>query len=192
LNFYILALAEKNKIKSCLKNKHEMMLNITTEESSDCDKLDYLKEMLNEEIMFTESYKSEAASNFLFKNKPMYRRCMYKKNANLQNTIGKAVCEMLLNVLNIFGPGDIFEWVKWLDNPETKNSTVLLWLGAMIIAFYMGDLSIVAHMMVVYLLATSSLKLGLGVGFGLSLIDGVALIILCRQDWVRGIGLLRH
>jgi len=192
LNFYILPLAEKTKIKSCLKNKYEMMLDAEVKVSADCEKFEYLEELLREEIMFTESYKSEAASKFLFSNKPMYRRCMLKKNANLQNTIGRALCELLLNILNVFGPGDIFEWIRWLDNSETKNSAVLLWLCVMIIAFYMGDLTIVTHMMAVYLFVTSSFKLGLGVGFGLSLVDGIALILLCRQDWVRGMGLLRH
>jgi len=192
LNFHILALSEKELIKSCLKNKHERMTRKDLAESEDCNGFDYLIELLNEEILFTESYKSEAAAKFLFAGKPMYRRCMYKKNANLQNTIGKALCELLLNILNVFGPGDIFEWIRWLDNAETKNSTVLIWICVMILAFYMGDLTIMGHMMAVYLIVTSSLKMGLGVGFGLSVVDGIALILACRQDWVRGIGVFRH
>jgi hypothetical protein len=185
---YILPKIQQQEVKTCLKNMHEMMKDSSVLLDAKCRTLKYLQEMITEEIIFTESYKSAAAADYLYASKPMYRACMHKKNGSTRGLITDAVGQLFTHVLNVFGIEDIFNWMRWLENSETKNTTVLIWLCIMVLSFYMGDMSVMGHMMVVYLVATSGFKLELGTGFFLSLIDGVVIIIACKQDWVRGLG----
>jgi len=190
LNLYILASAERNEIKACLANTASR-LSDATKAKLDCSKYPYLDQLFLEEVEMTIAFNSEPAAVFLFPGTE-YKQCMRGRTTTGPNTISRALGDLIVNILNIFGPGDLVHWMEWLETSETKNSAVLIWLCVMLLAFYMGDFTIIAHMMFVYIAVTTGFKMGLGIAFALSLIDGFLLILTCRQDWVRGMGVFRH